>query len=236
MSKFKIIAASVILAIGMIGLGLSIRSGINSISRQSRTVSVRGLAEREVDANKVTWPIVYKLVGDDLSTLYNEIQHNNKSIIKYLTDNGVKESEITVNAPEVIDKMAERYGSLSYKENRYNVTSVLVVVSSEVDLIRRLIANQGELLKQGIVVTDGGYQYQVQFEFTELNLIKPEMIAQATANAREAGERFAIDSESKLGKIKTADQGQFTINDRDPNTPFIKRIRVVTRIDFYLED
>ncbi|MDE7154194.1 MAG: SIMPL domain-containing protein [Muribaculaceae bacterium] len=236
MSKFKVIVAAVILAIGMIGLGLCIRSGINSISQQSRTVSVRGLAEREVSANKVTWPIVYKIVGNDLSSLYNEIQRNNKSIIKYLTDNGVKESEISVNAPEIYDRLADRYTSVGRYDDRYNVTSVLVVVSSDVDRIRQLIANQGELLKEGIVVTDGGYQYQVQFEFTDLNLIKPEMIAQATANAREAGERFAKDSESTLGKIKTADQGQFSITDRDPNTPFIKRIRVVTRIDFYLED
>lgn len=235
MSKFRVIAASVILAIGLVGLGLCIRSGINSISQQSRTVSVRGLAEREVNANKVTWPIVYKLVGNDLSSLYNQIQNNNKSIVKYLTDNGVKESEISVNAPEIIDLKADRYSSTNVND-RYNVTSVLVVVSSDVDLIRRLITQQGELLKQGIVVTDGGYQYQVQYEFTELNNIKPEMIAQATANAREAGERFAKDSESTLGKIKTADQGQFSITDRDPNTPYIKRIRVVTRIDFYLED
>ncbi|MBD5191765.1 MAG: SIMPL domain-containing protein [Bacteroidales bacterium] len=235
MTKFKLIIASVILALGLLGLGLSIRSGINSISRQSRMVSVRGLAEREVKANKVTWPIVYKLVGNDLSTVYNEIQSSNNSVLKYLKDNGVQESQISINAPEIIDLSADRYNTQKVPF-RYNVTSVIVVVSEDVDRIRQLITNQGELLKEGIVVTDGGYQYQVQYDFTELNNIKPEMIAEATANAREAGNRFAKDSESTLGKIKNADQGQFTISDRDPNTPYIKRIRVVTRIDFYLED
>ena len=235
MTKFKLIIASVILALGLLGLGLSIRSGINSISRQSRMVSVRGLAEREVKANKVTWPIVYKLVGNDLSTVYNEIQSSNNSVLKYLKDNGVQESQISINAPEIIDLSADRYNTQKVPF-RYNVTSVIVVVSEDVDSIRQLITNQGELLKEGIVVTDGGYQYQVQYDFTELNNIKPEMIAEATANAREAGNRFAKDSESTLGKIKNADQGQFTISDRDPNTPYIKRIRVVTRIDFYLED
>ena len=235
MTKFKLIIASVILALGLLGLGLSIRSGINSISRQSRMVSVRGLAEREVKANKVTWPIVYKLVGNDLSTVYNEIQSSNNSVLKYLKDNGVQESQISINAPEIIDLSADRYNTQKVPF-RYNVTSVIVVVSEDVDRILQLITNQGELLKEGIVVTDGGYQYQVQYDFTELNNIKPEMIAEATANAREAGNRFAKDSESTLGKIKNADQGQFTISDRDPNTPYIKRIRVVTRIDFYLED
>ena len=155
--------------------------------------------------------------------------------MKYLKDNGVQESQISINAPEIIDLSADRYNTQKVPF-RYNVTSVIVVVSEDVDRIRQLITNQGELLKEGIVVTDGGYQYQVQYDFTELNNIKPEMIAEATANAREAGNRFAKDSESTLGKIKNADQGQFTISDRDPNTPYIKRIRVVTRIDFYLED
>lgn len=235
MSRIRIITASVILAAGLIGMGLCIRSGINSISQQSRIVAVRGLAEREVKANKVTWPVVYKLVGNDLTTIYNQIQSSNKKVLDYLTQNGVKESEISVNAPEVVDLSADRYGP-NNAPYRYNVTSVLVVVSSDVDLIRSLIAKQGELLKEGIAVTDGGYQYQVQYDFTELNTIKPEMIAQATANAREAGERFAKDSESTLGKIKNAEQGLFSITDRDPNTPYIKQIRVVTSIVFYLED
>ena len=93
-----------------------------------------------------------------------------------------------------------------------------------------------ELLKEGVAIIDGGYQYQVKYEYTDLNSIKPEMIAEATAKAREAGQQFATDSKSSLGKIKSATQGQFSIENRDENTPYIKKVRVVSNIQFYLED
>ena len=130
---------------------------------------------------------------------------------------------------------AERYGNqeTSY---RYNVTSVITVTSDKVDLIRSLISSQGELLKQGVAVTSGDYRYNVQYEYTGLNKIKPQMIEEATKNARQAAEKFAEDSDSKLGKIRKAYQGQFSITDRDDNTPYIKKVRVVTSVDYSLED
>jgi len=102
--------------------------------------------------------------------------------------------------------------------------------------VRRLMSEQGELLQKGIAVGGDEYQYNVQFLFTGLNDIKPRMIEEATKNARAAAEKFARDSNSKLGKIKSANQGQFTISDRDANTPYIKNIRVVSTIDYYLKD
>ena len=119
---------------------------------------------------------------------------------------------------------------------RYNVTAVITVTSIQVDLVRQLISEQGELLKQGIAITGGDYRYNVQYDYTDLNRIKPQMIEEATKNARAAAEKFASDSDSELGKIKHAYQGQFTITDRDSNTPYIKNVRVVTTIDYYLED
>ena len=104
------------------------------------------------------------------------------------------------------------------------------------DLIRKLISSQGELLKQGVAITSGDYRYNVQYEYTGLNKIKPQMIEEATKNARQAAEKFAEDSDSKLGKIRKANQGQFSITDRDANTPYIKKVRVVTTIDYSLED
>ena len=104
------------------------------------------------------------------------------------------------------------------------------------DLVRSLISEQSELLKQGIAITGGDYRYNIQFDYTSLNEIKPRMIEEATKNAREAAQKFAKDSDSKLGKIRKAYQGQFSIDNRDANTPFIKRIRVVTTIDYSLED
>ena len=98
------------------------------------------------------------------------------------------------------------------------------------------MSRMGELLKQGIAISANDYDTRVQYEFTSLNKIKPQMIEEATKNAREAAEKFAKDSDSKLGKIKNASQGLFTIEDRDPSTPYIKKVRVVTSVDFFLEN
>ncbi|HAY24447.1 MAG TPA: hypothetical protein DCX63_05185, partial [Bacteroides sp.] len=130
---------------------------------------------------------------------------------------------------------AERYNNNSVPF-RYNVTSVITVTSTKVDLVRKMISEQSELLKQGIAITGGDYRYNVQYDYTGLNDIKPQMIEEATKNARAAAVKFAKDSDSELGKIKRAYQGQFSIEDRDANTPYIKRIRVVTTIDYSLED
>ncbi len=226
---------ALLLAISIVILGLAIKSGTETFAFRDRVVSVRGLAEKEVKANKVTWPIVYKQVGNSLPELYTSIRNTNNTIIEYLKKNGITEDEISVNAPDIIDMQAERY-NVDRSPYRYNVTSVIVVVSENVDRVRELIASQMELLKDGIAITDGGYQYQVKYEYTDLNSIKPEMIGEATAKAREAGEKFANDSQSSLGKIKSATQGQFSIEDRDENTPYIKKVRVVSYIEFFLED
>lgn len=227
--------SSVILAIGLLALGLCVKSGIDNFSSQDRVVTVRGLAEREVNANKVTWPIVCKEVGNDLPALYTRINKTNEIIVAFLKTNGVLDSEITINAPDIIDLQAERYSN-NDRPFRYNVISVITVTSQDVDKVRKLIDRQTELLKQGIAITAGDYNYQIMYDYTDLNKIKPEMIAEATSNAREAANKFAADSESKLGKIKTASQGQFTIENRDPYTPYMKKVRVVSTIVYYLED
>ena len=131
--------------------------------------------------------------------------------------------------------MAERYSNDDVRV-RYKVTNVVVVTSNKVDLVRDLIKKQTELLRQGIAVVAGDYNYRTTYEYTDLNSIKPEMIAEATAKAREAAEKFAADSHSSLGKIQSASQGQFSISDRDQYTPQIKTVRVVTYINYQLEN
>ena len=233
MSKWK--TEAIVLAIGLVALGAQIKQGIDNFVNKDRVVTVKGLAEMEVPANKVTWPLMYKEVGNDLSTLYNKISDTNKAIVNFLKKKGIGEDEISINAPEIIDMQAERYNNnpIPY---RYNVTTVITVTSGKVDLVRNLISEQSELLKQGIAITGGDYRYNIQYDYTGLNDIKPQMIEEATKNAREAAQKFAKDSESELGKIKRANQGQFSIENRDANTPYIKRIRVVTTIDYSLED
>ena len=226
--------AGLFIAIGIIILGLSLKSGINGFINKERVVSVKGLAEKEVPADRVIWPLLHKDIGDDLATLYNNLEKKNKTIVDFLKSNGISEDEITISAPEIIDMKAERYGAEKIPY-RYNVTSVLTVTSSKVELVRKLMISQSDLLKQGIAISSGGdYRYNTQFLFTKLNDIKPGMIEEATKNARATANKFAEDSNSKLGKIKTAYQGQFSISDRDANTPYVKSIRVVTTVEYYL--
>lgn len=228
------IIPSLLIAVAIVVLGLCLKAGIDDFSHRDRAVTVRGLCEKEVMANKVTWPIVTKEMGNELTAIYDKIQRNNSAILAFLKNNGIEDSEISVNPPAVNDRMANSYSNENVRY-RYNVTNVIVVTSSKVDKIRKLIDAQTELLKQGIALTED-YEYLTTYEYTDLNSIKPEMIAEATRNAREAANKFAADSDSRLGKIKTATQGQFSITDRDQYTPYIKNIRIVTYVDYYLED
>ena len=227
--------ASALIAAAIVVLGFALKGGIDRFADRDRVVTVRGLCEKEVNANKVTWPIVTKEMGNDLGSIYTKIQSSNQSIVSFLKSNGIADAEISVNPPSVYDNFADRYSTqdLTY---RYQVTNVVVVTSDKVELVRELIKKQTELLRQGIAVVAGDYNYQTRYEYTDLNSIKPEMIAEATANARQAADKFASDSDSKLGKIKTASQGQFSIEDRDQYTPNIKTVRIVTYITYYLED
>ena len=191
-------------------------------------------AEMEVPADKVVWPLVYKDIGNDPALLYANMEKKNAAIVSFLENNGIEKEEISIAPPEVIDMQAERYvdRNVAY---RYNATSVITVTSKNVDRVRKLMSGQAELLKQGIAITGGDYKYNVSYEFTGLNEVKPRMIEEATKNARAAAEKFAKDSDSELGKIRNASQGQFSISDRDAYTPYIKSVRVVTTVNYYLK-
>lgn len=230
----KYIVETAILALGLSVGGSFIKIGLESFTNQNRVVNVKGLAEMEVEANMVTWPLAYNVLGNNLPKLYDDMQTNNKLIIDFLKKNGIKNEEISISAPNVVDNDADRYNS-NKQTYRYNGTSIITVTSEQVSLVRKLIDKQTELLKQGIVIIND-YRFSVSYDYTRLNDIKPKMIETATKNARAAAEKFAKDSDSKLGKIKNASQGQFSISDRDMNTPHIKKVRVVTTIDYTLND
>lgn len=234
MNKYTRIIAASLLALGLLALGLAVRSGLKSFTDSRRTVEVRGLATRQVAADKVTWPIAFKQVGDDLPAVYKQVAATNAAIVRFLKDNGISDNEISVGAPSMNDLSTDRYNNqpIPYK---YSVGSVVTVSSSQVDKVRALINRQGELLEQGIAVSTD-YSNPVTYDFTKLNSIKPEMIAEATKAAREAARKFADDSGSKVGKIQSARQGQFSIEDRDAYTPYIKEVRVVTTLTYFIED
>lgn len=229
------IIVAIIIAIGLFLAGYSIRMGLQNGLSDERYVTVKGLSERIVPADKVVWPLVYKEVGNDIKQLANQVNIKNKIIVDYLLSKGIKQEEISVSAPEIIDLQAERYVN-SNVPYRYNLRSIVTVSSQQVELVRTLINEQGELLDNGIAIISGEYDANIDYQFTGLNNLKPDMIAEATRNARSAAEQFADDSDSKLGKIKTASQGQFSITDRDQYTPYMKNIRVVTSVVYYLKD
>lgn len=234
MNITRIIAAA-ILTVGIAILGFCLKSGIDNFVEKDRLVTVKGLAEKEVSANLVTWPIVSKEIGDDLPTLYAKMNSTTESIKKFLKAGGLSDQEISVNAPVVIDMNAERYGG-NQSAYRYNITSVITVTSSKVDLVRQILARQGELLKDGIAIVSGDFENPIRYDYTGLVDIKGEMMDEAIKNASATAQQFANVSKSKLSRIQSASQGQFSVEDRDAYTPYIKKIRVVTTITYSLKD
>ncbi|HHP7234639.1 MAG TPA: SIMPL domain-containing protein [Desulfobacterales bacterium] len=225
-----------LVCIGLIALGYQLAQGIIHIKSLDRTVTVKGLSEREVPANVAIWPITFQEAGNDLNQLFSTIQNNNERVVRFLENRGFKPEEISVSPPGILDKQAEGYAGTQQIKFRYSGNSTITVYSEKVDDVRKAMNELVELGKQGIAIARSNYQTQTEFLYTKLNEIKPEMIEEATKNAREVAEKFARDSNSRLGKIKTARQGQFSINHRDNNTPHIKNVRVVSTVEYYLSD
>ena len=228
-SSYQTIIAALLIAAGIFFLGLFIKSGIDNMAFRDRQVTVKGLAEREVEANHVTWPIQYSVAGDNLISLYDQVTSYNDKIINFLTSNGIERNDISINPPDTYNATANQYSQAKFN---YSLTCNVTVSTSNVATVRKLLNRQSELLKEGIPVTNS----YISYDYTALNSIKPEMIAQATENAREAAAQFAKDSGSKVGNMKTASQGSFSIDDSSSSTPYIKKVRVVTTIVYYLED
>lgn len=224
-----------ILAVSIAFLGLCLKWGIDDFANKDRNVTVKGLAEKEVEADKVTWPIPTKELGNDLPELYQRINTTTAKVKAFLKQHGIKDDEINVNAPVVIDLNADQYSN-NNRGFRYNITSTITVTSQNVKLVRSIMAKQGELLKQGVAVLDGGYENRITYEYVGFKKMKPQMMQEAIKNAEATAQEFATNSNSKLNKITKADQGQFSIDDRDANTPYIKKVRVVTTITYSLKD
>ena len=231
------ILSSAIVALGIVLLGIFLKAGMDNFTEKDRKVTVKGWAEKEVKADKVTWPIITKEIGNDLPELYDHIAAKQKTIRQFLLSNGIQPSEISTGAPKVIDMNAEQYSG-NDKPYRYNVTVVVTVTSTHVDKVRQIIARQGELLKQGVAVVAGDYDAanNVSYQLTSFKKMKPQMMTEAIENAEQTAQQFAKNSHSQLNKIVSADQGQFSIDDRDANTPYIKRVRVVTTVTYSLKD
>ena len=234
MDKGKMLSGLFIMA-GLIVLGLMIPNAVIRYRSFDRVVNVKGLCEKEVSADKVIWPIVYRVMSDDITSVYNQTDTYNEIIREFLEKGGIEDSEITVAVPAVSDKYANEYGS-NDRPYRYIAKNVVTVCTDNVNAVLSLMSKQSELMKKGLVLVGDDWENPVEFKYEGLNDIKPAMIEEATQNAREAAEKFAKDSGSRLGKIKNANQGTFTIENRDSNTPYIKKVRVVTSVTYYLKN
>ena len=230
MKENRLLAAALI-AVGIICLGWFLKAGIDDFANKDRKVTVKGLAEREVPVDKVTWSIGTKVTGNDLPMLYEGINLQTDKIKRFLKQNGLDEKEVTVNPPSISDLEAREWGD-NNKNFRYIVSTTITVATGKVEEVKKAIFLQAELLKQGVAIENSDAQY----EYASFQQMKPEMMAEAIKNAQKTAEQFAEASNARLGEIQTAGQGQFEIDNRDQNTPYIKKLRVVTTITYSLKD
>lgn len=220
-----ILAGSIALA------GLFIFLGMRQVVTKDRAVVAKGLSTRDVKADHVVWPLDYKLEGNNLADLRSRMKEANKTITKFLLDKGFEASDIQIGNTDIEDRWAYNYSDHK-PSNRYMVSSTIVVSTDKVDLV---LANQGsqlDLMNHGLVVNVN--QWSVDYQFNGLNELKPVMIEEATINARAVAQKFADDAECRLGSIRKASQGQFSI-DADALQPWVKHVRVVTTIEYYLD-
>ena len=211
---------------------------MHKIGKQyDRTVQVKGLSEREVDADLAVWPINISLTANDLNVLSGDIERQNKEVYNFFIGQGFSEDELTKGSTNISDVRADRYNTnAQYSEFRYLAKSEFTVRTKDLGKLQKALSESLTLMSKGILLESKNTWRPIEYIFTGLNELKPSMIEEATKNAREVAEKFARDSDSNVGEIRTARQGLFTINDRDENTPQIKTVRVVTTIDFQLED
>ena len=233
-STAAILGLFIFLGLGLFGYLLS--TAALTVKGMERVVTVKGLAEREVTADKAIWPIRFDEAGNDLGALYATVERKSAAVTAFLKAHGFNGEEITVSSPSIIDRQAQNYGNTANIAFRYTAATVVTVYTEKIDAVRQSMREIVNLGKDGIALSGQSYEHRTQFLFTGLNSLKPSMIEEATKNARDVAEKFATDSASRLGKIKTASQGQFSITDRDSSTPYIKKVRVVSTVSYYLSD
>lgn len=224
----QMISAAVV-AIGIALGGLFIALGINKVAVKDRAVTVKGLSTQDVKADYVVWPLSFGLMGNDLQYVYGEISDMQEVVRKFLISKGFKDAEIKEGNTSVTNNWASYYGEKP--EYHYTINTSVVISTANVDLV---IANHGcqtELLSKGYIINSD--EWAIDYQYNGLNELKPQMIEEATKNARAVAQKFAEDSNSKLGGIRRASQGQFSVED-DNYQPWIKHVRVVTTLDYFL--
>ena len=233
------VLAAVILGLGLLGAGYLVGRGFERGRAADRYVTVKGLAEAFVSADLAVWPLRVTATGDDLGRVQDRIDADLATISGFLTEQGIEPEALQPQRVEVTDLLAQPYRPEGAGENRFILAQTVIVRTEQVDLVARLNQLTGELVKRGVVLTDAGGP---TYLFTRLNEIKPEMLAEATRNARISAEQFAADSGSAIAGIRRASQGLFEILARDPAPGLFepnqldKQVRVVSTIEYRLRD
>ncbi len=228
-----------LLAVGLtLGAGF-LAEAIVDARTADRRVTVKGLAERDVIADLAVWPITISATGDDLTAVQEKLDADVATVRTFLTGEGFDEAEISLGRLQLEDRLAYAYGDSRPTGGRFLVNQPVNVRSANVDRVASVSRELGELLRQGVVIT--GWQGP-SYAFTRLNDIKPDMIEEATREARAAAEKFAEDAGATLGSIREARQGVFVILGRDEipgvaeSDQIFKRVRVVTTVTYQLDE
>ena len=237
----------VCLLVGLVAGGWILGSEIKDIRLADGYVTVKGLVERTVKSDMATWPVSFKEAGNDLPQVFAKSEADKTAVLKFFAGQGIAPGEITVGQIKVTDKLANEYGG-NNTGPRYIVEQTVTVQSKDVDKISKAGQKTADLVQAGIVVGGtNGQQGGIRYEFTGLNALKPDMITEATRNARASADRFAADSGSQVGSIRSANQGVFSISPAgsgaapdegggggDADASMMKKVRVVSTVDYYL--
>lgn len=211
-------------------LGFFMVCTVKTLKSYDDTVKVRGLCEKEVPADRVVLRINYSDKSNDLADLRNTVRLNNEIIVDMLKKAGFSEDEIKV-ANASYDDRYNWSNNVSQITFRYQVSQTVTLFTKNLELVRKLQQTlETDLVNQNILANS-----YADYQYLGLNDIKPEMIRESLENARLAADEFANNSHSKIGKMRTASQGYFEIEDLDENTPQIKKVRVVTTVEYYLK-
>ncbi|WP_109355323.1 SIMPL domain-containing protein [Sphingorhabdus sp. EL138] len=221
-----------LLTIGLIAGGYLLGDGLLRSKMADRSVTVRGLAEREVTADLATWTIAYSAQSTNLAEAQADMDRDTAAIGKFFTELGFEGDALKPTGANV-----NQYTSNGIP--RYTIRQRLSLRTDDIEKAQAAVARQFDLVRRGVVLEDGS---GMSYTFTKLDEIKPEMVAEATKDARKSAEQFAEDSGTDVGGIKSATQGYFSINSRDgdsggygvTDTPY-KKVRVVTTVNFYLD-
>lgn len=227
MKKILCCAIAFLLGCGILAIGMS------NIIKNKRTVSVRGLAEKEVDADLAVWNLSFSVGTNYLPDLQNSLVQKTKIVEEFLQSHSLTKEDYTILSPSITDTRMN-----SYNENRvfdYIGKQTILIRSKNIHAVKEASEDTISLLGKDVTISKG-WDENVSYYFNGLNEIKPQMIEEATQNARKAAEQFAHDSKSKVGKISSASQGLFSIEDAAPGLEYKKNVRVVTTVIYFLAD